>query len=54
MRASSKAWQVQRSMEIINGTDFKNKIVMLEDHGYLAQEPVLHGEGRFLAKNIRK
>ena len=54
MRASSKAWQVQRSVETINGIEFQDKIMMFDNHGYLAQEPVLYGEGRLLAKNIRK
>lgn len=50
MRSSTKTWQVQRSMVTMNGTEFKDKLLLIDDHQRVHQEPVLFGEGRLLAK----
>ena len=53
MRFSSKACQVQKTMEAINGTEFQNKIVKLDDHYSVDQEPTLYFEVDSV-KNIGK
>lgn len=52
MRSSTKAWQVQRSMESLNGTEFENKLLMIDDHQRIQQEMIIGGEGRLLAKSL--
>lgn len=54
MRASLKVWQAQKTLDLVSGVEFQDKTASLDDYGDPVKEPLLCGESRLLAKNIRK